>query len=91
LIKKKDFFQLYFSQFFATKTLDADSLKILDPDSSVADPDPGSGAFLTPWIRDPGWVKSKDLDPGTGMNNPDHIFLKYFLGDFFPFVRTSYS
>jgi hypothetical protein len=26
---------------------------------SVADPDPGSGAFLT---------------PGSGMNNPDHIF-----------------
>ncbi len=21
---------------------------------SVTDPDPGSGAFLTPWIRDPG-------------------------------------
>jgi hypothetical protein len=27
---------------------------------SVADPDPG-------------WVKSKDPDPGSGMNNPDHI------------------
>jgi hypothetical protein len=26
---------------------------------SVADPDPGSGAFLTPWIRDQGWVKGK--------------------------------
>jgi hypothetical protein len=25
---------------------------------------PGSGAFLTPWIRDPGWVKSQDPDPG---------------------------
>jgi hypothetical protein len=21
--------------------------------------DPGSGAFLTPWIRDPGWVKTR--------------------------------
>jgi hypothetical protein len=42
---------------------------------SVADPDPGSGAFLTPGsgIRDPGWVKSQDPDPGSGMNNPDHI------------------
>jgi hypothetical protein len=43
---------------------------------SFADPDPGSGAFLTlfdPWIRDPGWVKSQDPDPGSGMNNPDHI------------------
>jgi len=31
---------------------------------SVADPDPGSGAFLTPWIRDPGWVESQHPDPG---------------------------
>jgi hypothetical protein len=23
--------------------------------------------------RDPGWVKSKDTDPGSGMNNPEHI------------------
>ncbi len=30
--------------------------------SSVADP--GSGAFLT---RDPGWVKTMDPDPGSGM------------------------
>jgi hypothetical protein len=44
--------------------------------SSVADLDPGSGAFFTlfdPWLRDPGWVKSQDPDPGSGMNNPDHI------------------
>jgi hypothetical protein len=29
-----------------------------------------------PWIRDLGWVKNKDPDPGSesGMNNPDHIF-----------------
>jgi hypothetical protein len=28
--------------------------------------DPGSGAFLTPEseIRDPGWVKNQDPDPG---------------------------
>jgi hypothetical protein len=27
--------------------------------------DPGSGAsFFYPWIRDPGWVKSQDPDPG---------------------------
>jgi hypothetical protein len=43
---------------------------------SVADPDPGSGAFLTPGsgIRDPGWLESQHLDPGSEMNNPDHIF-----------------
>ncbi len=41
--------------------------------SSVADPDPGSDAFFHPWIQDPGCVKSKDPDPGSGMNNPDHI------------------
>jgi hypothetical protein len=41
--------------------------------SSVADPDPGSGAFLTPGSRiwDPGWVKKSGS--GSGMNNPDHI------------------
>jgi hypothetical protein len=33
---------------------------------SVAEPDPGSGAFLTPRsrIRVPGWVKDQDPDPG---------------------------
>jgi hypothetical protein len=51
---------------------------------SVADPGPGSGAFLTP-----GWVKNQHLDPGSGSakNNPDHISesleiffgLKYFI------------
>jgi hypothetical protein len=35
--------------------------------------DPGSGAFFDPWILDPGWVKSQDPDPGSGMHNPDHI------------------
>jgi hypothetical protein len=53
------------------------------PCNSVADPDPGSwdpglGAFLTPGsgIRDPGsWMgESQHPDPGSGMNNPDHIF-----------------
>ncbi len=33
--------------------------------------DPGSGAFLTPGAGITGWVKSKD--PGSEMNNPDHI------------------
>jgi hypothetical protein len=35
----------------------------------------GSGirCLFDPWIRDPGWVKSKDPDPGSGTNNPDHI------------------
>jgi hypothetical protein len=32
-------------------------------------PDPGSGAFLDPYIRDPGCVKNRD--PGSGMNIPD--------------------
>jgi hypothetical protein len=31
---------------------------------SDADPDPGSGAFSKFWIRDPGWVKNHDPDPG---------------------------
>jgi hypothetical protein len=36
----------------------------------------GSGirCLFDPWIRDPGWVESQDPDPGSGMNNPDHIF-----------------
>jgi hypothetical protein len=39
--------------------------------SNVADPDPRSGAFLTPGIRNPGWKKNQDLRSGT--NIPDHI------------------
>ncbi len=46
----------------------------------------GPGAFLTPGsgIRDPGWVKSKDPDPGSriGMNNSDgkqNILFYYIL------------
>ncbi len=37
-------------------------------ENSDADPDPGSGDFLTPgsWIRDPGWVKN----PGPGLTTP---------------------
>jgi hypothetical protein len=30
--------------------------------------------LFDPWIRDPGWVKNQDPDPGSGMNIPDHIF-----------------
>jgi hypothetical protein len=47
---------------------------------SVADPDPGSEirdwVLFDPWIRDPGWekVSIRIRDPGSGMNNPDHIF-----------------
>jgi hypothetical protein len=48
--------------------------------TSVADPDPGSGigCFFDPWIRDPGWekVSIRIRDTGSGMNNPDHIFLE---------------
>jgi hypothetical protein len=45
-------------------------LKIFQP--SVADPDPGSGDFLTPGS---GMGEKQHLDPGSGsgMNNPDHI------------------
>ncbi len=25
---------------------------------------------------DPGWIKSQDPDPGSGMNNPDHIWIR---------------
>jgi hypothetical protein len=39
--------------------------------NSVADP--GSGAFLTPWIRDPRSWMGKKSGSGSGMNNPDHI------------------
>jgi hypothetical protein len=46
--------------------------------SSVADPDPGSGAFFNLWIQDPGWVKSKDPDPGSGIweEQPGSYFLE---------------
>jgi hypothetical protein len=36
--------------------------------SSVADPDPGSGAFL-----DSGFGMGRKSGSGLGMNNPDHI------------------
>ncbi len=40
-------------------------VKKIKKGSSVADKDPGSGAFLTPGsgFRDPGWVKSQNPDP----------------------------
>ncbi len=38
---------------------------------SVADPDPGSGAFLTP-----GSGTSKKSGSGSGMNNPESYFLE---------------
>jgi hypothetical protein len=37
---------------------------------SVADPDPGSDAFLTLY---PGYGMGKKAGSGSGMNNPDHI------------------
>ncbi len=39
--------------------------------SSVADPDPGSGigCLFDPWFRD-----GRKSASGSGMNNPDHIF-----------------
>jgi hypothetical protein len=39
--------------------------------TSVADPDTGLGAFLTPGS---GMGESQHPDPGSRMNNPDHIF-----------------
>ena len=39
--------------------------------SSVADPNQGLGAFLTPGS---GMGESQHPDPGSGMNNSDHIF-----------------
>ncbi len=46
---------------------------ILNSNTSVADPDPiRDPSLFDPRIRDPGWVKSQDPDPGSGMNNPDH-------------------
>jgi hypothetical protein len=43
--------------------------------SRVADPDPGSSAFLThgSGILYPGWAKNLDPDLGSGMNIPGHI------------------
>jgi hypothetical protein len=38
------------------------------PTGSVADPDPGSDAFLTP-----GSGMGKKSGSGSGINNPDHI------------------
>jgi hypothetical protein len=40
----------------------------MDLTRCVADPDPGSGAFLTPGsrIRDPGCVKNQESNPGFG-------------------------
>ena len=39
--------------------------------NSVADPDPGLGAFLTPGS---GILDGRKSASGSGMNNPDHIF-----------------
>ncbi len=37
--------------------------------------DPGSGCLFDPWIQNlgSGMGKNRDPDPGSGMNNPDHI------------------
>ncbi len=63
--------QTYFSNFEALKSV----LRI-----RIRDLGSGIGCFLTPGsgIRDPGWekVSIRIRDPGSGMNNPDHIFLE---------------
>jgi hypothetical protein len=45
-----------------------DLIRIQGFETSVADPDPGSGAFLTL-----GSGMGKKSGSGSGMNNPDHI------------------
>ncbi len=55
-------------------TLPSDTHILGAQECSVEDPDTGSGAFLASgsgirclfglWIRDQGWVKSKDPEPG---------------------------
>jgi len=52
---------------------------------SVADPNPGSGAFWTPWIRDPESGMGKKSESGSGIRNKQHgsSFLElrnYFWG-----------
>jgi hypothetical protein len=39
----------------------------------IRDPESGIRCLFYPRIRDTGWVKSQDLDPGYRMNNSDHI------------------
>ncbi len=46
-------------------------LKYKGLDTSVADPDPGLGAFLTPGS---GICDGRKSASGSGMSNPDHIF-----------------
>jgi hypothetical protein len=45
----------------------------MEKESSIADSDPRSYAFLTPQIRDTGSRMGKKSRPGFGMNIPDHI------------------
>jgi hypothetical protein len=39
---------------------------------------PGSGAFLTHWIRDPGWVKNQE-HPGSYSESLEKYFLDKIL------------
>ncbi len=52
------------------------------PITSVAysDPDPGSGAFFDPWIRDPEWVKNPDPGLKTRIIFPRASKQYIFLG-----------
>ncbi len=49
----------------------SDAVILMLKNFSVADPDPGFGAFLTPGS---GMGESQHPDPGSRINNPDHIF-----------------
>jgi hypothetical protein len=48
-------------------------LDIFDQNQSCGS---GSGivCLFDPWTMDPGWEKINNPDPGSGMNNQDHIF-----------------
>jgi hypothetical protein len=49
------------------------------PSDSVADPDPGSGAFSTPGS---GMGKKQDPGSGYGINNHDHISESFWSNNF---------
>jgi hypothetical protein len=53
-------------------------LDIFDQNQSCGS---GSGivCLFDPWTMDPGWEKINNPDPGSGMNNQDHI--KFFDED----------
>jgi hypothetical protein len=55
--------------------------------NSLADPDPGLGAFLTPGS---GILDGRKSASGSGMNNPDHIFQSLETIFFLLFLMLKY-